>query len=70
LSDAVADVSISATSTEDTIHGQDELRVEAVGNKIACYYDGSKKIQAADDTFKDAGKGGPLDKGRFRYVFR
>jgi hypothetical protein len=35
-----------------------ELRVEAVGNKITCYYDGSKKIQATDDTFKDAGKVG------------
>ena len=33
-----------------------ELRVEAVGNKIACYYDGSKKIEATDDTFKVAGK--------------
>jgi hypothetical protein len=33
-----------------------ELRVEAVGNKIACYYDGSKKIDATDDTFKVAGK--------------
>jgi hypothetical protein len=35
-----------------------ELRVEAVGNKITCYYDGSQKIQATDDTFKDAGKVG------------
>ena len=35
-----------------------ELRVEAVGNKITCYYDGSKKIDATDDTFKDAGKVG------------
>jgi hypothetical protein len=33
-----------------------ELRVEAVGDKFTCYYDGSKKIEAADDTFKDAGK--------------
>jgi hypothetical protein len=33
-----------------------ELRVEAIGNKITCYYDGSKKIEATDDTFKDAGK--------------
>jgi hypothetical protein len=33
-----------------------ELRVEAVGNEITCYYDGSKKIEATDDTFKDAGK--------------
>jgi len=35
-----------------------ELRVEAVGNKIICYYDGTKKIEATDDTFKDAGKVG------------
>jgi hypothetical protein len=27
-----------------------------VGNKITCYYDGNKKIEATDDTFKDAGK--------------
>jgi hypothetical protein len=33
-----------------------ELRVEAVGNKITCYYDGVKKIEARDNTFKDAGK--------------
>ncbi len=33
-----------------------ELRVEVVGNKITCYYDGNKKIEATDDTFKDAGK--------------
>ena len=35
-----------------------ELRVEATGNKITCYYDGDKKIEAADSTFKDAGKVG------------
>src|SRR5262249_21645091 len=35
-----------------------ELRVEAVGNKFICYYDGLKKIEANDDTFKDAGKVG------------
>jgi hypothetical protein len=35
-----------------------ELRVEAVGNKIICYYDGNKKIEATDETFKDAGKVG------------
>lgn len=33
-----------------------ELKVECVGNKIICYYDGQKKIEATDDTFKDAGK--------------
>ena len=27
-----------------------------MGNKIICYYDGSKKIEATDETFKDAGK--------------
>src|SRR6266851_2517435 len=35
-----------------------ELRVEAVGNKFVCYYDGAMKIEATDDTFKDAGKVG------------
>jgi hypothetical protein len=35
-----------------------ELRVEAVGNKFTCYYDGVKKIEATDDTFKEAGKVG------------
>jgi hypothetical protein len=33
-----------------------ELKVECVGNKIICYYDGQKKIEATDDTFKDTGK--------------
>jgi hypothetical protein len=35
-----------------------QLRVEVAGNKIACYYDSNKKIEATDDTFKDAGKVG------------
>src|SRR5258708_5051139 len=35
-----------------------ELRVEIVGNKITCYYDGRKKIEATDDAFKEAGKVG------------
>jgi len=35
-----------------------ELRVECVGNKITCYYDGEKKIEATDETFKEAGKVG------------
>jgi len=35
-----------------------ELRVEATGNKFACYYDGTKKIEATDSTFKDGGKVG------------
>ncbi len=33
-----------------------ELRVECVGNKIICYYDGAKKLEATDDTVKEAGK--------------
>ena len=35
-----------------------ELRVEAVGNKFSCYFDGDKKIEATDDTFTGAGKVG------------
>jgi hypothetical protein len=35
-----------------------ELRVECVGNHIICYYDGEKKIDATDETFKEAGKVG------------
>ncbi|HXI90594.1 MAG TPA: family 16 glycoside hydrolase [Blastocatellia bacterium] len=35
-----------------------ELRVECVGNKITCFYDGEKKIESTDDTFKEAGKVG------------
>jgi hypothetical protein len=35
-----------------------ELRVVAVGNKFTCYYDGENKLDASDDTFKDAGKVG------------
>jgi hypothetical protein len=41
--------------TSDEWH---ELRVECVGNKIICYYDGTKKIEATDDTFKEGGKVG------------
>ena len=35
-----------------------ELRVECVGNRIVCYYDGKKEIEAIDDTIKKAGKVG------------
>ncbi|HYV03173.1 MAG TPA: family 16 glycoside hydrolase [Blastocatellia bacterium] len=33
-----------------------ELAVECVGNHITCYYDGVRKIDATDETFKEAGK--------------
>lgn len=33
-----------------------ELRVEAVGGKFTCYFDGTKKIEVTDNTFKDPGK--------------
>jgi hypothetical protein len=33
-----------------------EIRVQCVGNKITCYYDGEMKIESTDDTFKEAGK--------------
>jgi hypothetical protein len=32
------------------------LRVECTGNRIICYFDGVKKIEASDDTFKQGGK--------------
>jgi len=35
-----------------------ELRVECAGNHIICYYDNEKKIDATDETFKEAGKVG------------
>jgi 3-keto-disaccharide hydrolase len=35
-----------------------QLRVECVGNHITCYYDNEKKIDATDETFKEAGKVG------------
>ena len=35
-----------------------ELRIECVGNHIICYYDNEKKIDATDETFKEAGKVG------------
>lgn len=34
------------------------LRVECVGDRIRCYYDGELKITAHDETFKEAGKVG------------
>ncbi len=34
------------------------LRVEVVGNRIKCYYDGELKVEATDDTFPNAGKVG------------
>lgn len=33
-----------------------ELRVEGVGDKFTCYFDGSRRIEGTDDTFKDVGK--------------
>jgi hypothetical protein len=35
-----------------------ELRVECIGNRIICYFDGVKKIEASDDTFGQGGKVG------------
>ena len=33
-----------------------ELAIVCSGNSITCYFDGEKKIEAADDTFSEAGK--------------
>jgi len=39
----------SAPAVCDDSQGErHELRVEATGNKITCYYDGDKKIEATD----------------------
>jgi len=35
-----------------------ELRVVCMGNHITCFYDGEKKFDATDETFRDAGKVG------------
>ena len=32
-----------------------ELRVEAVGNRFKCYFDGQLKFEATDETFREAG---------------
>jgi cytochrome c oxidase assembly protein Cox11 len=47
---------ITGTSVKVAPGEWHQLRVEAVGNKITCYYDGDKKIETTDETFKDAGK--------------
>lgn len=31
-----------------------EMKVECLGKKITCSYDGQKRIEATDDTFKEA----------------
>lgn len=47
---------ISGARVKVTSGDWHELRVEVRGNKIACYYDGAKKIDATDRTFQDPGK--------------
>ncbi len=47
---------LGGANLEVTSQEWHELRVECVGNRIICYYDGMKKIEAADDTFQEAGK--------------
>lgn len=47
---------IKGSSSKVTSGEWHELRVEAVGDKFTCYFDGTRKIEVTDDTFKDAGK--------------
>jgi hypothetical protein len=49
---------LGGANLEVTSQQWHELRVECVGNRIICYYDGIKKIEATDDAFKEAGKVG------------
>ncbi len=53
---------IKGASVKVTSGEWHELRVEALGSNIACYYDGAKKIETTDDTFKEPGKIGLLTK--------
>lgn len=39
-----------------------ELRVECAGNHIVCYYDGAKKIDATDETFRRRRQSRTMDK--------
>jgi hypothetical protein len=48
----------AGANMEVTAREWHELRVDCVGNKIICYYDGVRKMEAVDDTFRDAGKVG------------
>lgn len=51
-------VQVAGANFKVTSGAWHELRVEAAGNKFVCYFDGARKIEASDDTFKDAGKVG------------
>ena len=51
-------VQFAGTSFKVSSGAWHELRVELTGNKFTCYYDGAKRFEATDDTFKDAGKVG------------
>jgi len=47
-----------------------EIRVEMKGNRITCYYDGQKKIEATDDAFKGCRQDRSVDQGGLRDFFR
>lgn len=49
---------IAGTSFPVSANQWHELRVEAVGNRFKCYFDGQLKFEATDETFKDAGSVG------------
>lgn len=41
-----------------TVPGWHELKAKMKGNHIECFYDGKKRLDVKDDTFKEAGKVG------------
>jgi len=49
-------VQFAGANTQVTPNQWHEIKVVCIGNKITCYFEGKKLIQASDDTFKDAGK--------------
>ena len=42
----------------DLLSARGQIVPYRVGNKITCYYDNVKRIEATDNTFKEAGKVG------------
>lgn len=49
-------VQFAGANFKVTSNAWHEIKVEARGNEIKCFYDGELKFSARDDTFKDAGK--------------
>ena len=61
-----------ATSKDDVVAAPDKwhtIRVVHVGDRIECYFNGKKLLEAKDDTFKEAGKVGLWTKADAQTAF-